>query len=106
MAKVLVPIGSNVVVEKGDPVTVTPGGIHLPDSAKNLKDGLLTVGKVVGVGPGSRDMHGHRYPPDVRSGEFVLYKDFAGSEFKDTENEDKIYVILREVDVLAVFRDS
>lgn len=105
MNKVLVPLGGNIVVEKGKPVTVTPGGIHLPDGSQ-AKDGLLTVGKVVGVGSGVRNFYGQKYEPDVKSGEYVLYKDFAGSEFKDTENPDKIYVILREADVLGVFRDS
>jgi chaperonin GroES len=105
MEKKLIPMGSNITVEKDKPVTVTPGGILLPDGS-NVKDGLLTVGKVVGVGPGLRNFYGQRYEPEVFSGEYVLYKDFAGSEFKDTENPDKVYVILREADVLGVFRDS
>jgi len=105
MAKLLIPMGSNITVEKGEPVTMTPGGIALPESVHKTKEGALTKGKVVAVGEGVRNFYGQKYAPEVKSGEYVLYKDYSGSEFKDTENPDKTYVILREADVLGVFRD-
>lgn len=55
-------------------------------------------GKVVAIGPGRVTLDGKIIPIDAQIGETVLFNAFAGTEVRI---EDKLYLIIRENDVLA-----
>ena len=93
----LKPLGSRVVVEPIEQEEVTPGGIVLPETAKEKPQ----KGKVLSVGPGDRDDNGKRIALDVVVGDTVLFAKYSGTEIKI---EGKKLLILRESDVLAILK--
>jgi chaperonin GroES len=95
MAVNLKPLGSRVVVEPIEQEEVTPGGIVLPETAKEKPQ----KGKVLSIGAGDRDDEGKRIPLDVKVGDTVLYAKYSGTEIK---LDSKKLLILREADILAI----
>jgi chaperonin GroES len=95
MAMNLKPLGSRVVVEPLEQEEITPGGIVIPETAKEKPQ----KGKVLSVGPGDRDESGKRVPMDVTVGETVLFAKYGGTEIKI---DGKKLLILRESDLLAI----
>ena len=93
MAK-FVPLGERVVVMPIEQETQTKGGIFLPDTAKEKPQ----EGEVVAVGPGRVSDDGSRIPMELAKGDRVIYSKFAGTEYKEGDDE---YLILRESDILA-----
>ena len=89
-----VPLGERVVVNPIEQESTTKGGIFLPDTAKEKPQ----EGEVVAVGPGRVSDDGTRIPMELSKGDRVIYSKFAGTEYKDDDDE---YLILREGDVLA-----
>lgn len=89
-----VPLGERVIVQPIEFEQQTKGGIFLPDTAKEKPQ----EGKVVAVGPGRVADDGTRIPMELSSGDKVIYSKFAGTEYKDGDDE---YLILRESDILA-----
>ena len=91
-----VPLGERVVVKPLDQEEVkTSSGIILPDTAKEKPQ----EGKVVAVGPGKATEDGKgRLPMEIAAGDRVIYSKFAGTEYKEGEEE---FLILRESDILA-----
>jgi|TARA_Y100000031_G_scaffold138730_1_gene164898 chaperonin GroES len=88
------PLGERVVVQPIELEQQTKGGIYLPDTAKEKPQ----EGKVVAVGPGRVTDDGTRIPMELAKGDRVIYSKFAGTEYKDGDEE---YLILRESDILA-----
>jgi len=92
----LQPLGDRVVIlPSEDAESRTPGGLVIPDTAKEKPQ----IGEVIAVGPGVRDEDGDRIPMDVSVGDRVLYSKFAGTEVKLDTDE---YLVLSERDLLAV----
>ena len=89
-----VPLGERVIILPIELDQQTKGGIFLPDTAKEKPQ----EGKVVAVGPGRVADDGTRIPMELASGDRVIYSKFAGTEYKDGDDE---YLILRESDILA-----
>ncbi|MBO8137088.1 MAG: co-chaperone GroES [Desulfotomaculum sp.] len=89
------PLGDRVVVKPLPSEEVTKSGIVLPDTAKEKPQ----QAEVIAVGPGRVLENGQRQTIDVKAGDKVLYSKFAGNEFKIDGEE---YLILREMDILAV----
>lgn len=89
-----VPLGERVVVKPIEQDQQTKGGIFLPDTAKEKPQ----EGEVVAVGPGRVSDDGNRIPMELSSGDKVIYSKFAGTEYKEGDDE---YLILRESDILA-----
>lgn len=89
-----VPLGERVVVKPIEQDQTTKGGIFLPDTAKEKPQ----EGEVVAVGPGRVSDDGKRIPMELSKGDKVIYSKFAGTEYKDGDEE---YLILRESDILA-----
>ena len=83
-----------MVVKPIEGEQTTKGGIFLPDTAKEKPQ----EGEVVAVGPGRISDDGNRIAMDVAAGDRVIYSKFAGTEYKDGDDE---YLILRESDILA-----
>lgn len=92
----LYPRGNRVLVQRLAAESATPGGIVIPDSAKEKS----RRAHVVAVGPGAVDPDtGCRVPLDLCAGDTVLVNAYAGAEFKYQEVE---YVLVEDVDILAV----
>jgi chaperonin GroES len=90
----LVPLGERIVIKPIEQEEQTKGGIYLPDTAKEKPQ----EGEVVAVGPGRITDDGNRIAMEVAVGDRVIYSKYAGTEYKDGDEE---YLILRESDVLA-----
>lgn len=96
MAKLNIrPLDDRVVVEQSEAEDKTPGGIVLPDTAKEKPQ----RGKVLAIGPGKLLKNGERGKMSVKVGDEVFYGKYSGS---DVEIDGKKYVILKESDVLAI----
>ncbi len=63
------PLHDRVVVKRIDAEEKTKGGIIIPDTAKEKPQ----EGEIVAVGPGGRDEAGKLIPPDVKTGDRVLF---------------------------------
>jgi len=89
------PLADRVVIEPIEQDEVTPGGIILPETAKEKPQ----QGKIVAAGPGRTDEKGKRVDMEVKVGDRVLYAKYSGTEIKQ---DGKKLLILRESDILAV----
>jgi chaperonin GroES len=93
------PLADRVVVKPVEDQDKTPGGIILPDTAKEKP----MKGEIISVGPGSLNDKGERVKLDVKKGDVVIYGKYSGTEFK-LDNQE--YLILRESDILAVIENK
>jgi chaperonin GroES len=91
----LKPLGSRVVIEPLEQEEITPGGIVLPETAKEKPQ----KGTVLAIGPGDRDESGKRIALDVTVNDVVLFAKYSGTEIK---LDGKKLLILRESDILAI----
>jgi len=90
----LQPLGDRLIVEVLDEEEMTVSGIVLPDTAKEKPQ----RGKVLAVGPGSRDEDGEYIKMDVEVGDEIIFSKYGGTEIKLGSDD---VLILRESDVLA-----
>jgi chaperonin GroES len=82
------PVNGRVLVKPLEAGDKTPGGIFLPDTAKEK----LLEGTVVSVAEDATD--------EVAAGDRVIYKEFGGTEVK-FEGED--FILLTEDELLAKY---
>ena len=88
------PLGNRVVVRPADAEEqMSAGGIYIPDTAKEKPQ----EGEVVAVGPGRLTDDGNRVPMELAVGDAVVYSKYAGTEYKEGDDE---YLVLREDDIL------
>ncbi len=90
----LQPLGDRLIVEVLEDEEVTSSGIVLPDTAKEKPQ----RGRVLAVGPGSREDNGKFVPIDLEEGDEIVFSRYGGTEIKLGADE---ILILRESDVLA-----
>ena len=90
----LQPLGDRLIVEVLEEEEQTVSGIVLPDTAKEKPQ----RGRVLAVGPGSRNDKGELVPLDLAEGDEVIFSKYGGTEIKVEMDE---VLILRESDVLA-----
>ena len=96
MALKLKPLADRVVIEPlEDEAATSPGGIIIPDTAKEKPQ----AGKIVAAGPGRTTDSGELVKLEVKKGDKVVYSKYAGTEYSVGGTE---YLILRESDILAV----
>lgn len=95
MSVKLVPLYDRVIVKRLDEEVKTPGGIIIPDSAKEKP----TKGKVIAVGKGSRSDKGEIIPLEVKVSDIVLFAKWGGTEIK---HEGEEYIIMKESDIIAL----
>ena len=88
------PLADRVVVKPLEEEEVTRGGLLIPDTAKEKPQ----EGEVVAVGPGRVSDDGKRVTMEVKVGDRVVYSKYAGTEYKQEDDE---YLIVRESDILA-----
>jgi chaperonin GroES len=89
------PISDHVVIEPLEAEDKTPGGIVLPDTAKEKS----TKGKVIAVGSGYLLPNGRQVALSIKAGDKVIYSKYAGSEVKVDGKELKI---VKESEILAI----
>jgi chaperonin GroES len=89
------PLGDKVVIRRLEADVKTPGGIVLPDSARDKPQ----QGRVLSVGDGHRLPNGTRVPHQVSEGDRVVFSRWAGTEVV-VDNEEVL--IMSEDDILAV----
>jgi chaperonin GroES len=88
------PLHDRVLVKRLAEEEKSPGGIIIPDTAKEKPQ----EGIVVAVGSG-RHEDGKVIPLDVQAGDHVLFGKYSGTEIKLDGEE---HLILRENEILGV----
>jgi chaperonin GroES len=90
------PLHDRVVVKRWEEEKTSPGGIVIPDTAKEKP----IKGEVVAAGTGKLLDNGQVRALDVKVGDKVLFGKYAGTEVKVDGIE---YLMLREDDIMGVF---
>ena len=89
------PLHDRVVVRRIEEDERTPGGIIIPDTAKEKPQ----QGEVIAAGPGARDEKGVVQPLDVKAGDRILFGKWSGTEVKIDGEE---LLIMKESDIMGV----
>ncbi|MDR0624919.1 MAG: co-chaperone GroES [Holosporales bacterium] len=90
------PLHDRVLVKRIESSEKTPGGIIIPDTAKEKP----VEGEVVAVGPGVPDENGKLRALDVKVGDRVLFGKWSGTEVK-LDNGD--FLVMKESDIFGIF---
>lgn len=91
------PMFDNVLIKPLEEETKTPGGILLPETAKEKPQ----VGKIMATGPGTTDDKGNKIPMQVKVGQKVVYKKWGGNEIKVDQEE---WLLVEQKDILAIIQ--
>jgi len=89
------PLQDRVLIRRVKEEEKTPGGIIIPDTAKEKP----LEGEVVAVGKGKLLKNGTLRELDVKIGDHVLFGKYNGSEVKVDVGE---HLVIREDDILAI----
>ena len=89
------PLHDRVLVKRLDEDEKSPGGIIIPDTAKEKP----SEGKVVAVGSGSKSDDGKVTALDVKKGDKILFGKWSGTEV--TVDGDDL-IIMKESDILGI----
>jgi chaperonin GroES len=89
------PLNNRVLVKRIEELSRTPGGLFLPDTAKEKP----VEGEVLAIGEGRIDDNGKLVPMNVAVGDRVVFSKYSGTEIK-LEGEE--YLLMREDDILGV----
>lgn len=92
-----VPLYDRVLVQRIEVQVATPGGLYIPDSAKEKP----SMGYIISAGHGRLREDGGIIPLCVKPGDKVLFGKYAGTDVKIAENE---YLMMREEDILGIVR--
>lgn len=89
------PLRDQLLVARQEPQTQTEGGLIIPETAKEKP----ARGVVISAGKGKLNEQGERAPLQVKSGDTILFAQWAGNE---VELGGESYLLMAETDVLAV----
>ncbi|GAB4182789.1 MAG: co-chaperone GroES [Wenzhouxiangellaceae bacterium] len=89
------PLHDRVIVKRMEEETTSPGGIVIPDAAKEKP----SKGEVLAIGSGKVNDSGEVTPMAVKVGDTVLFGKYSGTEVK-VDGEDLL--VMREDDIMAV----
>ena len=89
------PLHDRVLVRRVGSEEKTPGGIIIPDTAKEKP----MEGEIVAVGAGARGEDGSVQPLDVKAGDRVLFGKWSGTEIKLDGEE---LIIMKESDIMGI----
>ena len=96
MSLKLKPLGERVIIQPSDDdVEKSPGGIYIPETAKEKPQ----KGKVVAVGTGRTTDEGNTIKMSVKLNDIVIYSKYAGTEYSENGAD---FLIVKESDVLAI----
>jgi len=93
------PLHDRVMVKRIELEAKTPGGIIIPDTAKEKP----MEGEVVAVGSGARNEQGSVVALDVKSGDRVLFGKWSGTEIK-IDGQD--YLVMKESDIMGIIEKA
>jgi len=93
------PLQDRLVIKPVEEEQKTSSGIIMPDTVSKEKP---VRGEVIAVGPGKFDKEGKRMALDVKVGDEVMYGKYAGTEFKQDDQE---FLIVDYNDVLAILEN-
>lgn len=91
----LKPLFNNILIKPLQAEEKTPGGIILPDSAKEKPQ----IGEIMAVGEGDVTPKGDQIKIVVKVGQKVMYKKWGGTEVK-VNGED--WMLIEQKDILAI----
>jgi chaperonin GroES len=92
----LKPLGDRVIIQPSDDdVEKSPGGIYIPETAKEKPQ----KGKVVAVGTGRTTDEGNTIKMSVKLNDIVIYSKYAGTEYSENGAD---FLIVKESDILAI----
>jgi chaperonin GroES len=91
------PLYDRVLVKRVEEVSVTEGGIFIPETAKEKP----YEGVIVATGTGRINENGILFPLAVSAGDKVLFGKYSGTEIR-VDNEDLL--IMREEEILGVLQ--
>jgi len=89
------PLHDRVVIQRSEEESTSPGGIVIPDTAKDKP----VFGKVMAIGSGKPLENGQVRPLIVKVGDKVLFGKYSGTEVKQNGEE---YLVMREDDLMGV----
>jgi chaperonin GroES len=89
------PLHDRVLIRRIEAEEKTPGGIIIPDTAKEKP----VEGEGLAVGAGARDETGRIVPLDLKVGDHVLFGKWSGTEVL-IGGEERL--IMKEADILGV----
>ncbi len=89
------PLHDRVAVKRIEEDQKTPGGIIIPETAKEKP----MQGEVIAVGSGIKTEDGRIVPLDVKKGDKVLFGKWSGTEVKLGGEE---YLIMKESDIMGI----
>ena len=89
------PLHDRVIVKRLEEEKTSPGGIVIPDTAKEKP----IKGEVLAVGNGKLLDNGEVRPLDVKVGDKVLFGKYAGTE---VILDDEELLVMREDDIMAI----
>lgn len=90
------PLFDLVLIKPLEEEEKTPGGIVLPDTAKEKPQ----KGRVMAVGSGALSDDGKTLPMKIKVGQTVVYKKWGGNEIKVNGKE---WLLVEQKDILAIF---
>lgn len=93
--------GARVLVKEERLSDTTSSGIIMPGREKQQTN----KGKVLVVGDGSMLENGIKIPVAVEVGDTVIYSSFSGSPIKQNADDEDVYLILNERDILCIVLD-
>ena len=91
------PLHDRVMLRRIEAEEKTPGGIIIPDTAKEKP----VEAEVMAVGPGARDETGKIVPLDVTVGDRVLFAKWTGTDVI-IDGEERL--IVKESEILGVIK--
>lgn len=89
------PLFDYVLIKPLEEETKTPGGILLPETAKEKPQ----IGQIMAIGPGGITDEGKKIQMMVKKGQKVMYKKWGGNEIKVQGEE---WLLVEQKDVLAI----
>ena len=89
------PLHDRVLVRRLGEEDKTAGGIIIPDTAQEKP----SEGKIVAVGPGTRDKDGNLVPSELKVGDTILFGKWSGTEARIDGEE---LLIMQESDVMGI----
>jgi len=96
---VVKPTFDRVFVKKDEPISMTTGGIAIPDAAQEK----ATKGSIIAVGPGKHaEKTGVFIPTTLTVGTRVLFHPYAGSQ---VTIDQETYYNMPEGDIWAIIED-
>ena len=90
------PLNDRILIKRVPSEDKTKGGLFIPENAKEKPQ----EGEVIAVGEGRHLENGTVRPLEVKKGDRVIFRKYAGNE---VTLEGVEHIILREDEILAVF---